>query len=220
MKDGISLLSLKHHLLLSYLQSLILVSARRATGDSLTERTPASSAFSTVDRESRGSGAGDLVDSMIEGRIVLEKIKVLESRMRYQIEKLVRVAEEAPSGKDVVEGTFFFAVTNTLLSNTIFQIPSPFVLIPKISPTTSNAQTRSEMAIQMSKTQTAYTALRSSRPCPTPKVPPTSVPSDNPSPRHFHPCSTKIPRVHTWRVHPALARCHPLRPIAPARSSV
>ncbi|THG96778.1 hypothetical protein EW026_g5118 [Hermanssonia centrifuga] len=33
---------------------------------------------------------------MIEGRMVLEKIKVLEGRMRYQIEKLVRVAEEAP----------------------------------------------------------------------------------------------------------------------------
>ncbi|KAG1849146.1 hypothetical protein DFJ58DRAFT_704798 [Suillus subalutaceus] len=108
MKDGISLLSLKHHLLLSYLQSLVLLSARRATGDSLTERTSASSPFSTVDREARGSGAGDLVDSMIEGRVVLEKIKVLESRMRYQIEKLVRVAEEVPSGKDVVEDPLAF----------------------------------------------------------------------------------------------------------------
>jgi U3 small nucleolar ribonucleoprotein protein LCP5 len=108
MKDGISLLSLKHHLLLSYLQSLVLLSARRATGDSLTERTPASSPFSTVDREARGSGAGDLVDSMIEGRVVLEKIKVLESRMRYQIEKLVRFADELPSGKDVVEGVSFY----------------------------------------------------------------------------------------------------------------
>ncbi|KAG1736802.1 hypothetical protein EDB19DRAFT_1637551 [Suillus lakei] len=108
MKDGISLLSLKHHLLLSYLQSLVLLSARRATGDSLTERTPASSPFSTVDREARGSGVGDLVDSMIEGRIVVEKIKVLESRMQYQIEKLVRVAEEVPSGKDVAEDPLAF----------------------------------------------------------------------------------------------------------------
>lgn len=108
MKDGISLLSLKNHLLLSYLQSLVLLSARRATGDSLTERTPANSPFSTVDREARGSGAGDLVDSMIEGRVVLEKIKVLESRMRYQIEKLVRVAEEVPSGKDVAEDPLAF----------------------------------------------------------------------------------------------------------------
>ena len=114
MKDGISLLSLKHHLLLSYLQSLVLLSARRATGDSLTDRTPLSSPFSTVDRELRGSGAGDLVDSMIEGRVVLEKIKVLESRMRYQIEKLVRVAEESASGKDVTEGMFLFDVKTLL----------------------------------------------------------------------------------------------------------
>jgi U3 small nucleolar ribonucleoprotein protein LCP5 len=45
---------------------------------------------------------------MIEGRVVLEKIKVLESRMRYQIEKLVRVAEEVPSGKDVAEDPLAF----------------------------------------------------------------------------------------------------------------
>ena len=125
MKDGISLLSLKHHLLLSYLQSLVLVSARRATGDSLGERTPPTSLFSTVDREARGSGAGDLVDSMIEGRIVLEKIKVLESRMRYQIEKLVRVAEEAPSGKDVAEGiVFFFHCTKSSLQIYSFSLRS------------------------------------------------------------------------------------------------
>ena len=47
--------------------------------------------------------AGDLVDSMIEGRIVLEKINVLEGRMRYQIEKLVRAAEDTSQG--VVDGT-------------------------------------------------------------------------------------------------------------------
>ncbi|KAG1790888.1 uncharacterized protein HD556DRAFT_667889 [Suillus plorans] len=108
MTHGISLLSLKHHLLLSYLQSLVLLSARRATGDSLTERTSNMSPFSTVDREARGSGAGDLVDSLIEGRVVLEKINVLESRMRYQIEKLVRVAEEVSSGKDVAEDPLAF----------------------------------------------------------------------------------------------------------------
>jgi len=51
MKDGIFLLSLKHHLLLSYLQLIVLLSTRRATGDSTTERTPANSPSSTVDRE-------------------------------------------------------------------------------------------------------------------------------------------------------------------------
>ncbi|KAI0927999.1 hypothetical protein AcW1_005385 [Taiwanofungus camphoratus] len=101
-KIGISLLSLKHHLMLSYLQSLVLVSSRRASGDSLTERAPPALPFSAPDRGPRGSGAGDRVDSMIEARVVLEKIKVLEGRMKYQIEKLVRVAEEAPSASQNV----------------------------------------------------------------------------------------------------------------------
>lgn len=103
-KDGISLLSLKHHLMLSYLQSLTLISSHRVLGHTLDERSPPSQPFSTVDRQARGSGAGDLVDSLVEGRVVLEKIKVLEGRMKYQIEKLVRVAEEAPSNHNIIDG--------------------------------------------------------------------------------------------------------------------
>ena len=42
---------------------------------------------------------------MIENRVVFEKVKALESKMRYQIEKLVRLAEEpVEAGKDVVNG--------------------------------------------------------------------------------------------------------------------
>ncbi|KAI6007841.1 hypothetical protein EDC04DRAFT_2871657 [Pisolithus marmoratus] len=104
--DGISLLSWKHHLMLSYMQSLVLLCARRAIGDSMEDRTPPSDPFSTTDRDSRGSGIGDLIDSMIEGRVVLEKIRVMESRMRYQIEKLVRIADE--SSKAVTEDPLAF----------------------------------------------------------------------------------------------------------------
>ncbi|TFY56977.1 hypothetical protein EVJ58_g7309 [Rhodofomes roseus] len=103
-KNGISLLSLKHHSMLSYLQSLALISSRRAAGDSLNERTQPTMPFGAPEREARGSGAGDRVDSVIEARVVLEKIKVLEGRMKYQIEKLVRVAEEAPSADNAVNG--------------------------------------------------------------------------------------------------------------------
>lgn len=102
-KDGISLLSLKHHLILSYLQSLTLLAPHRVLGHAVDDRTPPPQSFGAADREARGSGAGDLVDSMVEGRVVLEKIKVLEGRMRYQIEKLVRVAEEGPSSH-VIDG--------------------------------------------------------------------------------------------------------------------
>ena len=66
----------------------------------MTERSPPALPFGEPERDARGAGAGDRVDSVIEARVVLEKIKVLEGRMRYQIEKLVRVAEETPLGGD------------------------------------------------------------------------------------------------------------------------
>ncbi|KAH8833903.1 hypothetical protein DL96DRAFT_1578798 [Flagelloscypha sp. PMI_526] len=97
MKEGISLLSLKHQTLLSYIQSLLLLSARRTLGHTFTERSTPSESFGSSERTPRGDGAGDLIDSMIEGRLVLEKVKVLESRMKYQIDKLVKVAQEPVS---------------------------------------------------------------------------------------------------------------------------
>ncbi|KAF9228726.1 hypothetical protein BS17DRAFT_691170 [Gyrodon lividus] len=114
-RDGISLLSLKHHLMLFYLQSLVLLSARRVAGDSLEDKASSSLPFSTVNRDARGAGVGDLVDSMIEGRVVLEKIKVLESRMRYQIEKLVRVADDA--SKNIADDPLAFRPNPKNLAN-------------------------------------------------------------------------------------------------------
>ncbi|KAK0225439.1 hypothetical protein IW262DRAFT_686581 [Armillaria fumosa] len=76
--DGISLLSLKNHVLLSYMQSLLLLSCRRALSHSLATRSLPQQSFNDPDRDARGSGLGDLVDSMIESRVVLEKIRALE----------------------------------------------------------------------------------------------------------------------------------------------
>ncbi|KAK7049411.1 hypothetical protein VNI00_006012 [Paramarasmius palmivorus] len=117
-KDGISLLSLKHQVLLSYLQSLVLVSSRKVLGHSLTERTPPSGPFSDPARGERGAGLGDMVDSMIEGRLILEKIKALEGRMKYQIEKLVKVAQEGQKAeKDVVNDPLAFRPNPQNLAN-------------------------------------------------------------------------------------------------------
>lgn len=85
----------------------MLVAARRVVGDSLGERSPPSQPFGARDRDVRGNHAGDLVDSMIENRLVLEKVEVLESKMRYQIEKLARIADEPAQTKTVVDGTQF-----------------------------------------------------------------------------------------------------------------
>lgn len=126
-KEGISLLSLKHHVLLSYMQSLLLLSSRRALGHSLAERSRPTQPFASADRE-RGSGAGDLVDSMIEGRVVLEKIKALESRMRYQIEKLVRVAEDTSdaNANAVVDGQYFSLEPAPSIAKLCFTDPLAF----------------------------------------------------------------------------------------------
>ncbi len=103
-EDGVSLLSLKHHLLLSYMQSLVLLHSHRVLGHSLTVRSPPPEPFNSRERGRRGANAGDLVDSMVEGRVVLEKIKLLEGKMRYQIEKLVQLAAEGPSDEKVING--------------------------------------------------------------------------------------------------------------------
>ncbi|KZT28672.1 hypothetical protein NEOLEDRAFT_1128838 [Neolentinus lepideus HHB14362 ss-1] len=107
-RDGISLLSLKNLLGVSYLQDLTLVSAHRTLGHSLDESSPPVKPFGSTEREARGPAAGDLIDSMIEGRVVLEKIKILEGRMRYQIEKLARVAEEAPTDANLLNDPLAF----------------------------------------------------------------------------------------------------------------
>lgn len=101
-KEGISLLSLKHNLLLLYLKSLSLISTRRAFGHHLSLRSPPSQEIGTLERSARGSGAGDLVDAMIEYRVILEKAKTLEARMRYQIDKLVRLAPD--KSENISEG--------------------------------------------------------------------------------------------------------------------
>jgi U3 small nucleolar ribonucleoprotein protein LCP5 len=111
-KDGISLLSSKHHLLLSYMQSLVLLQSHRVLGLSLTTRSPPPEPFNSSERGRRGANAGDLVDAMIEGRVVLEKVKLLESKMRYQIEKLVQLAAEEPSDNKVVNGQLLSAIAS------------------------------------------------------------------------------------------------------------
>ena len=90
--------------MIGYLRALALISARRALGHSLEPRAPPQQPFSSTSRDQRGDSAGDQVDSTIEGRIVLEKVAVLENRMRYQIEKLLKAAEQSTSADAVING--------------------------------------------------------------------------------------------------------------------
>lgn len=122
--------------MLSYLQSLSIITARRAIGHSLSERSPHATPFSSKDRPTRGAGAGDRVDATVEARVVLEKVKVLEGRMKYQIDKLVRIAEEGSStDKNITSGasllhSVFAACSHTsLLTDPLAFRPNPQALM-------------------------------------------------------------------------------------------
>lgn len=91
------------------MQSLALLHSHRVLGHSLTIRSPPPEPFNSRERGRRGADAGDLVDSMIEFRALLEKIKLPESKMRYQIEKLIQLAAVGPSDEKVINGQPSFA---------------------------------------------------------------------------------------------------------------
>lgn len=74
--NGISLLSAKNDTLLSYLQHMVLLMLARLDGQHL----PASA-----------------VKELVKDRVILEKMRPLEAKLRYQVEKLLRKAESAAS---------------------------------------------------------------------------------------------------------------------------
>lgn len=85
-KDGISLLDVKNELLLSYLQNLIfliLVKLRK-------------SKQSTSKDQNGHFDDGEVVKKLVELRIYLERgVRPLEEKLRYQIEKVLRAADDA-----------------------------------------------------------------------------------------------------------------------------
>jgi U3 small nucleolar ribonucleoprotein protein LCP5 len=145
-KDGISLLSMKCHLMLSYLHSLSLLGAHRVLGHAFSEHEPPTLNFSESQREIRGAHSGDLVDAMVEDRVVLEKIKAMESRMKYQIDKLLRMAdEESKPITDVTDGMYSFqdGVKMVLFTFATF-VPDPLAFRPNPANFVEDAGSMSE----------------------------------------------------------------------------
>lgn len=79
-EKGVSLLELKLHMLLCYLIDLTYVVLLKTEGQSI-------SGSNTVQR-------------LVETRIVLEKIRPLDQKLRYQIDKLIRVAASGAAEND------------------------------------------------------------------------------------------------------------------------
>ncbi|XP_072952294.1 uncharacterized protein [Typha angustifolia] len=74
--DGLSYLEAKHHLLLSYCQSIVYYLLRKAKG------------FPIEDHP--------VVRSLVEIRLFLEKVRPIDKKMEYQVQKLTRAADNVP----------------------------------------------------------------------------------------------------------------------------
>ncbi|SCV72433.1 BQ2448_3970 [Microbotryum intermedium] len=106
---GISLLSLKNHLLLSYVHHLVALLQLKLACPTTSLTSPEGTS---------------LVATLIKHRIVLEKISPIEGKLKYQIEKLVRRADQAAQGVDDEEMmndplSFKPNVSNLLLDRTV-----------------------------------------------------------------------------------------------------
>lgn len=87
--DGISLLDTKNELLLSYLQNLVFLIILKL------KDVPTSGNNGTTVHKEAGGIRDEVVKKLVELRVYLEKgIKPLEGRLKYQIDKVVRAAEE------------------------------------------------------------------------------------------------------------------------------
>ncbi|KAL9937519.1 hypothetical protein V8E36_003928 [Tilletia maclaganii] len=84
--QGIPLLALKTNTLLSYIHHLVILTAHRMRGGDLTSQPGAA-----------------LVENLIRLRLVLDKARPLEGKLRYQIDKAVRAAEEEERGPSAVK---------------------------------------------------------------------------------------------------------------------
>ncbi|KAL2436385.1 hypothetical protein ABEF95_009472 [Exophiala dermatitidis] len=87
--DGISLLDIKNEILLSYIQNLVflvLLKLRESTGGRTNASVDAAPSLEPT----------DVVKKLVELRVYLERgVRPLESKLKYQIDKVVRAAEDA-----------------------------------------------------------------------------------------------------------------------------
>lgn len=101
-EEGISLLSTKNELLISYLQNLIFLFILKVRGIAAFPKH--SSSVQTF--EEADSLHDSVVEKLVALRIYLEKgIRPLESRLKYQLDKLLTVASEPDSGLEINNGT-------------------------------------------------------------------------------------------------------------------
>ncbi|KAL8103765.1 uncharacterized protein LOC141678757 [Apium graveolens] len=107
--DGISYLEAKHLLLLSYCQSLVYYLLRKAKGLSI-EGHP-------------------VVRSLVEIRLFLEKIRPIDKKLQYQIQKLTRTSGSEVENMGINEKE---ADPTEKMEDPLMYRPNPGMLIPKV----------------------------------------------------------------------------------------
>ncbi|KAI8055176.1 hypothetical protein BDF22DRAFT_741764 [Syncephalis plumigaleata] len=79
-ENGVSLLDVKYHVLLQYITQLVHVVGQKLHGQTLQD-SPA-------------------IDGLIRDRIILEKLKPIEQKLKYQLDKLIRAASLGASASN------------------------------------------------------------------------------------------------------------------------
>jgi U3 small nucleolar ribonucleoprotein protein LCP5 len=93
---GLSFLEIKYHMLLNYLINLTYVVLRKCSGQTI-KNDPS-------------------IDRLIEIRTILEKIRPIDHKLRYQIDKLVKTAVTGASGVDSTDPASFKANPDNMIS--------------------------------------------------------------------------------------------------------
>lgn len=131
-EEGISLLSTKNELLISYLQNLIFLVILKVRG--IATFPNESSSVQTF--EEADSLNDSVVEKLVALRIYLEKgIRPLESRLKYQLDKLLAVASEPDSGLEINNGIDSQKATTISRSDKDPVPPNEDIYVPsKIAP--------------------------------------------------------------------------------------
>ncbi|KKY26378.1 putative u3 small nucleolar ribonucleoprotein lcp5 [Diplodia seriata] len=98
-KDGISLLDVKNELLLSYLQNLVfLILLKLRNNSEKTKKTGSN------EEDEGKENVDDVVKKLCELRLYLEKgARPLEGKLKYQIDKVVRAADDAARAEEALK---------------------------------------------------------------------------------------------------------------------
>jgi len=112
--DGISYLEAKHLLLLNYCQSLVYYLLRKANGFSI--------------------AGHPVVQSLVEIRLFLEKVRPIDKKLQYQIQKLTRVSTSAVDKVGLSEKEED-ATTTQKEEDLLKYRPNPDMLVSKTNPT-------------------------------------------------------------------------------------